>query len=192
VTRQPRRVELLGRDKALVEINGLVRAGHHVLLWGPRGVGKSALIGALAPHSATVIDPFDGIHTRYAGGILRSMDRGAQFIAAARTLDRARLGAVRRFAWRFTTYSVPPLSVLWMRRVVERECARVGIDPTSDAWTRAAAHLARGCPGAAVALVQAAADRWQQVGVVPSPTAAYLSALDRQAGFADATSERMG
>ena len=176
---------LFGRDELLARLNGLVEAGDDVLLWGPRGVGKTALIAALHPHHATIIDPFEHMHSWHAARVLRAMDRGTQFVAASRSLDRALLGAVRRFAWRFTTVRVPVLTRVWMRRVVVRECQlnRIPMSRVTDAWVRAAVRLAKGCPGAAIALVRVAAERHALTGNLPSPIAAQIEARVRQEGF---------
>ena len=181
----PARPGLLGRDDLLARLNELVHDEQHVLLWGPRGIGKTALIAALSPHAATIIDPFEHMHSRQAARVLRAMDRGTQFLAASRSLDRAQLGAVRRFAWRFTTVRVPVLSRLSMRRVVRRECerTRLPVSLVTEAWVRAALRLAKGCPGAAIALVRAASDRYASTGRLPSPSAAQIEVRVRQAGF---------
>lgn len=176
---------LIGREDLLARLSDLVRDGHHVLLWGPRGIGKSALIAALHPRSARVIDPLEHMHSHAAAQVLRAMDRGAQFVAASRSLDRAQLGAVRRFAWRFTTVRVPVLARLAMRRVVVRECglAHIPVGLATDQWVRATVRIAKGSPGAAIALVRAAADRCTSTGHLPAPAAAQIEARIRQEGF---------
>lgn len=179
------RSSLVGRDDLFARVNALVEEEQHVLLWGPRGIGKSAVIAALRPHGATIIDPFEHMHSRQAALVLRAMDRDTQFLAASRSLDRAHLGAVRRFAWRFTTVRVPMLSRASMRRVVVRECelSRIPMTLVTDAWIRAAVRLAHGCPGAAIALVRAAAERHASTNHLPSPVAAQIEARLRQEGF---------
>jgi len=52
-------VTLLGRASLLQEVEQLLAQGQSVLLVGPEGIGKTALIEPLRrPAGVTVIDPF--------------------------------------------------------------------------------------------------------------------------------------
>ena len=169
---------LHGRQHLTDEVTGLLARGDHVLLVGPAEIGKTALIEALAS-PATVLDPFEHVSPRLAAQIRRAMDRGTQFIAAARTLDRRRLGAVRRIAWRFTTLHVPPLNGRPMRHLVVAECARLGLpsEQATVAWIDSILHLARGRPGVALMTVGVAARIRAATNTLPSAPAAYIEAL---------------
>jgi hypothetical protein len=172
-----------GRDALVADVERLLGRGHHVLLFGAKGVGKSTLIGGLSPELATlVLDPFEHVTPRSAARIRQAMDRGAVCLAAARSLDRAVLGAVRRIAWRFTTVRVAPLADRWMRTVVSDECERLRVpgDAVTPAWIQSAVRASRGCPGLAVALVREAVSKHAASGVFPSPAAAAIEARIRQ------------
>jgi hypothetical protein len=176
---------LLGRDDLLANIDSLLRRGQSVLLFGPANVGKSALIDALAPKDAMIVDPFERVSSHLAARIRREMECGVVCLAAARSLDRAYLGSVRRFAWRFDTVRVLPLCGRWMQRLVSRECARVQLpgDVVTPRWRRSVVRLARGRPGLALGMVRAAADIRARKGRLPSPAAAYVEAAILSAGF---------
>lgn len=174
--------ELIGRDEVLLEIATFLRRGHNVLLFGPAYVGKSSLIDCLGPHEATVIDPFEHVTPHLAAEVRRAMDRGRQFLVAARSLDRTYLGAVRRIAWRFTMLRVPPLANRVMQQLIQRECTRRGIPRallTHD-WVRGMADLSQGRPGVALAMVDAARRTHAAKHVLPLPPAAYVEARVQQ------------
>jgi hypothetical protein len=173
---------LLGRDGLVLEIANLVSREENVLIWGPRDIGKTALISALPPHYARVLDPFEKVKPRVAAAILRAMDRGISYLTAARSLDRRVLGAVRRIAWRFTTVRVPPLDGRWMRRLVTEEWVRCGLatDVVPTRWTSQALRIARGRPVVAIAIVQAAASIQAVKGVLPSAAVAHIEASIRR------------
>jgi hypothetical protein len=176
---------ILGRDEQLDEIGSLLTRGHNVLVFGPAQLGKTAIIQALGSHRAIVMDPLEHVSPRLAGRILHGMDRYSSYLAAARTLDRHYLGAVRRIAWRFTSVRIPPLPDRWMKRLVEREWA--GGCPTlaapSDAWIRSFLRLAQGRPGFAIAMIKIVARRHEAKNVLTSPPVAYAEALIRSADF---------
>jgi hypothetical protein len=162
----------------LEDIAELLSAGQNVLLCGPSGVGKTALIAALERRDIIVIDPFEHVHSRLAARIRRTIYRGAVHLGATTSLDRAHLGAVRRIAFWFTVVRVPPISALWMRRLILRQCRDAQIPDTTatPSWRRAVLRLARGRPGMAMAMVDEAAAVYRRKGALSSPDAAYIEA----------------
>lgn len=175
--------DLLARDEPRAEVRSLLARGHNVLLFGPSQIGKTALIAALGVHRAVVLDPFQHVSSQLAGRILRGMDRGTSYLAAARSLDRHYLGAVRRIAWRFTSVRIPPLPDRCMKQLIEREwTARCPMaEVPSAAWIRTFLRLADGRPGFAIAMIQLIAQRHEATGTLPSPALAYTVALIRNA-----------
>ena len=169
-------VDLLGRRTLLHAVKQQLIDRKSVLLVGPTGIGKSALIRSIAMPDVMVIDPFERISVQQAARIRRSMDRGTVWIGAARTLDRARLGRVGRIAWRFSTIRVPPLSDMLMRRLITRACLNAGIrtDLVTPEWRRALLRLARGRPGAALAIIEHTPHLWRPGRPLPLPATAYL------------------
>lgn len=180
---------LMARDDLLAEVTALLERGHNVLLFGPADIGKSAVISALRPlihESVVVIDPFEHVSPHLAAEIRRAMDlRATQHLVATRSLDRAKLGAVRRIAWRFTNVRVPPLPHRATQLLVRQAFVAAGIDAdiVPSAWVRLTTDLARGLPGRAFAVADAAARAYVQTGTLPSPQAAYVAGRMRQSGF---------
>lgn len=101
--RHARRPALVGRAELLHAVAERLAAGHSVLLTGPTGIGKSALIQALETPGLTTIDPFERVTPARAARLRRSLDRGAVCVAAASARDRRAIGAAGRILWRFTT-----------------------------------------------------------------------------------------
>jgi hypothetical protein len=170
--------ELVGRTQLTQAVAGLLAQQRNVLLFGPSGIGKSALIRAFAAHDVMVVDPFERVSAHGAARIRRSMDRGALWIGAAQTLDRCRLGRVGRIAWRFTTIRVPPLSDMWMRRLITRACSTAGIpiDLVTAEWLRAVLNIAQGRPGPGLAIVEQTCHVYVRDRRLPPPVTAYLEA----------------
>ena len=168
--------DLLGRRALLHTIADLLASGRHVLLVGPTGVGKSALIRAVAARGLMIVDPFERISTQCAARIRRSMDRGVVWVGAAQTLDRGQLGQVGRIAWRFNAVRVPPLSEALMRRLIVTACSHSGIrmELVTAQWLRALVRLARGRPGSALAIVEQSSRLWRSERRLPPPATAYL------------------
>jgi hypothetical protein len=178
---------LLGRGALLQGIEALLHNRHNVLLVGPPDVGKTALVQAVSCRDLALIDPFEGVSVHLAARIRRAMGRGTVHLAAARTLDRRILGAVRRIAFWFTVVQVPPLTDRWMQPLAAREYAalRLPVDLITPRWTSAVLRLARGRPGLALAIVRSAATIRAVRGALPSPASAYIEARMRRAGLLD-------
>jgi hypothetical protein len=185
--------DLFGRRVLFETIERLLMKRRSVLLVGPAGIGKSALIRSLALNGVIVIDPFERLSAHRAACIRRAMDRGMTVIGAARTLNRASLGQVGRIMWRFTTLRVPPLPDASMRRLVEDACAveRIPADLITSNWIRAVAKVARGRPGVGLTIVQHAAAMCAGRHL-PAPAAAYLEAGIQRASEREATTSHAG
>ena len=185
--------ELLGRRALLHTIADLLACGRNVLLVGPTGVGKSAVIRAVAAPGLMIVDPFERISAQRAARIRRSMDHGVVWIGAAQTLDRGQLGQVGRIAWRFNAVRVPPLSDALMRRLIITACSNAGIrmDLVTAQWLRALLRLARGRPGSALAIVEQTSRLWHSEHRLPPPATAYLEvALEGGEGLTARKAER--
>jgi len=184
---------LLGRRALLDTIEQLLLNHRSVLLVGPGGIGKSALIRSLTTNDVTVIDPFEHLSAHRAARIRRAMDRGMTVIGAARTLNRASLGQVGRIMWRFMTLRVPPLPDASLRRLVEDACAaeRIRADLITSKWIRDVVKVARGRPGVGLTVVQHAADMCEGRRL-PAPAAAYLEAGIQRASEREATTSHAG
>lgn len=152
-------------------------SGRSVILVGPEGVGKSAIIRSLTLTDVMVVDPFERVSAQRASRIRRAMDRGVTVVAAARTLNRASVGQVGRIVWRFTTIRVPPLSDTLMRRVIADDCVtkRIPAALITSKWIRHVAKIARGRPGIGLTIVSHAAAMCDGRRL-PVPAAAYLEA----------------
>lgn len=185
--------ELVGRTQLTRAVADLLAQERNVLLFGPSGIGKSALIRAVAAREVMVVDPFERVSAQRAARIRRSMDRGAFWIGAAQTLDRRRLGRVGRIAWRFTAIRVPPLSDTWMRRLITRACSSAGIpiDLVTAEWLRAILNIAQGRPGAGLTIVEQTCRMYAGERQLPPPVTAYLeAALHRSTGSREDSAHR--
>jgi hypothetical protein len=174
---------LPGRERLLAEVRRLLRRRQDVLLVGPAGVGKTAVIRALARTDVVVIDPFEDITSHRAAAIRRALTRRTLHLAAARSLDRRRLGAVRRIAFWFTVVPVPPLPPRWIARLAltRWRAGPLGVADCPDGWVQGVVCLARGRPGLALEIVRSAELASAERGTVPSPAAAFIAARVRGA-----------
>lgn len=157
--REPASARLVGRGQILEIVADYLAAGRSVLLTGPTGIGKSALIQALATPGVTTIDPFERVTPARAARLRRSLDRGAVCLAAASTRDRRVIGAVGRILWRFTTVRIPPLPPAAIRTIIAERFHADGWDVRhlDRQWVRKARAAARGRPGYALAIATRAA-----------------------------------
>ena len=173
---------LLGRASLLQEVEQLLAQGQSVLLVGPEGIGKTALIEPLRrPAGVTVIDPFAQVSGARAAAIRRAMDRGAVFLAAARSRDRKTIGRVGRVLWRMRTVRVRPLCPRMIKYLLVRTLMLhcVARDEVAARWVYEAASLVDGRPGYAVGLVMCASTWRETHGGLPVPGFAFVDYLQR-------------
>ncbi len=167
--RGPASPRLVGRGPILEVVADYLATGRSVLLTGPTGIGKSALIQALSTPGIMTIDPFERVTPARAARLRRSLDRGAVCLAAAAAPDRRVIGAVGRILWRFTTVRVPPLPPAAIRTIIAERLHADGWDVRhlDRQWVRKALAEARGRPGYAVAIATRAV-RDLEAGVSPA------------------------
>jgi hypothetical protein len=178
-----RRQRLIGREAVIAEIEVCLAAGRSVLLVGPEGSGKTAIIEEVRRPGLLVVDPFARITSARASSLRRALNRGAIVLAAARSLERRDMGHVGRIFWRFRMIHLRPLSARQIARVLRRTlAARVETPvPVDRTWMAGAIDAATGLPGRAVALASVVAARWREGGVVVPPRFAFVIA--RQDGL---------
>jgi energy-coupling factor transporter ATP-binding protein EcfA2 len=169
---------LVGRAGLLSAVRTALAAGRSVLLVGPEGAGKTAIARAAACAGTTVVDPWRSLSSMGAARVRRLLDAGGAMLGAARTLDRRELGRVGHVLWRFQVVCVRPLAHRDVVRLLDqRLTAGVPAPPTvSRAWIHAAAMLARGLPGRAIAISEGAVEDWHTHGVLRAPA---LMCFDR-------------
>jgi ABC-type branched-subunit amino acid transport system ATPase component len=92
VTTPTPEITLLGRRALLGSVRQLLVDGKSVLLVGPAGIGKTALIRCLTPNGVMVIDPFERVSAHRAARVRRGMERGTLVVGAARTPKGVDLG----------------------------------------------------------------------------------------------------
>jgi len=179
---------LPGRRALLEQTATLLKAGRSVLLVGPPGVGKSAIISAIGWPARLVVDPLEHVTRFRAARIRRGMDRGDTYLAAACTQDRHVTGCVGRIAWRMTVVYVPPLHAHQSRAVLLRDLLASGVPRPAigEDWLRVAARNTRGLPGLTHGLADAVTAHWRRSGEllsVPLGIARSLHAsVDGQVG----------
>lgn len=173
----PRSSDLLGRDALIDQVRESVAAGRSVLLFGPEGIGKTAVIGAIAREGLAIVDPFEHISIQRACRMRRALDRGVVYLGAARVARGRELGAVGRIMWRFSTMRVRELPDSIIQRIVIREvraCGDADAKPEA-AWVHKIATLTRGRPGFAIDMARFAAGWMRQHGYWPMPAVAFAA-----------------
>jgi hypothetical protein len=155
-----------------------------VLLVGPAGSGKTAIIEVVRREGLLVVDPFAGITTPRAAALRRALNRGALVLGAARSLDPHDMGHAGRVSWRFERVYLRPLPPREIVRIVRQALdhdlrAGLGVDRR---WLSAAVQAADGLPGRAVALASVVGARWRQRGVLLPPRFALLIACQEAIG----------
>jgi len=168
---------LLGRSRLVANVQALLYTGRSVLLVGPHGSGKTAIIDVVRRPGLVVVDPLVRITTPRAAALRRALDRGAVVLGAACTLDRAEMGHVGRVVWRLEPVYLRPLDRRSIVRIIEaRLRGDTGAPAVDRAWMREAVEVAAGVPGRAVALASAAATHWREREVILPPRLALVVA----------------
>lgn len=169
-----------GRASLVHTVDALLAAQRSVLLVGPPGMGKSAIIAATRrPADVLVLDPLEHVSSLRAGQLRHALDRGTLCLGATRDLDRARLGRVGRLLWRMTVVRVLPLPRPTIRDLL-LESLRAQSVPTARitrAWLHEAIDAVAGRPGFALALTREAAEDWRRSGHLPGARVAFIRAL---------------
>jgi energy-coupling factor transporter ATP-binding protein EcfA2 len=184
---------LVARDALVDDVGARLTRGTNVLLVGPRGVGKSAIVDVLsAALPVERIDPFECISRARAARLRVHLDHGATIVAAAETLDRRQLGAVGRILWRFQVVRVPPLPRAAMTLVIRHALpADVTELAGADAWIAALASYANGLPATGLAFAASGLSYWRQHGVLATVEWTIVDALARaQMNAIDRSAER--
>jgi hypothetical protein len=176
-----RSTDLLGRDELIRQVTEGLSAGRSVLLYGPEGIGKSAIVSTVAVDGVVIIDPFQGITRQQACQIRRALDHGAVYLGAARVAERRELGAVGRILWRFSMLRVRELSDGVMRHIVTGELGIADARPAAREreWVAEIVALAQGRPGFATAMARFAVEWRSRHGYLPMP--AFACAATREA-----------
>ncbi len=170
---------LLSRDRLIEEVRAALVAGRSVLLVGPAGVGKTAVLRAVCESTRVeVVDPFEHLSRLEAALVRRHLDSDGVYVGAARSLERRTLGAVGRILWRFDIVRVRPLSGPEIGRILRDALARarpgMALD---DGWVRELERLSKGLPGRAVGLASAALAYWDRRRELPTPAWTLTEAL---------------
>jgi energy-coupling factor transporter ATP-binding protein EcfA2 len=159
------------------EVEALLDAGRSVLLVGPHGSGKSAVIRAVVRAGVMIEDPFAGVTTRRAATLRRALDRGAVLLGAASRLDAAALGHVGRFRWRLEHVYLRPLPPRAIAKIIRTSLVAAGVQVSPDRrWMAQAVSVAGGVPGRATALASRVALRWRQSATLLPPGMALAMA----------------
>ena len=182
-----RSIELPGQGPLIRQVTELLKAGRSVQLFGPEGIGKSAIIAVLARNGLIVIDPLEHVTPQRAARLRRALDRGVVHLAASRVARGRELGSVGRIMWRFSTVRVRELPDSVIHRIVATEVgATEGGGPDEDiGWLREIAALAQGRPGFATAMGRFAVEWRRQHGYLPMPALAFAATRE------DATIRRL-
>lgn len=167
--------ELAGQGAVIRQVTDLMKTGRSVLLFGPEGIGKSAIIAAVAGEGVVVVDPFEHITPQQASRMRRALDRGVVYLAASRVARGRQLGAVGRIMWRFSTVRVRELPDPIMRRIVTGEMRGAVETKLQNPWVHEVVALARGRPGFATAMARFAVEWKRQHGYSPMPALAFAA-----------------
>ena len=168
-------IDLLGRDALIGRIRESLNAGQSVLLFGPEGIGKSAIITAVSRDGLVVVDPFEHVTPQPACRMRRALDRGVVHLAASRVARGRELGSVGRIMWRFSTVRVRELPDPFIRRIVAGEVGEADGAGVRRAWVHEIAALSQGRPGFATAMGRFAAEWNRQHGYLPMPALAFAA-----------------
>jgi len=178
---------LVGRAALVAQVRGLLDARRSVLLFGPPGIGKSAIVAAVFRPGLAVVDPFEHVSSAVAAKLRRVMEADGIVLAAGRSARAAELGAVRRVLWRMVAVRVGPLSGRDIRALLCEALDADGVPRAAIArsWLSEAALVAEGVPGRAVAVARAVARRWRAGRSVLPPRLALV--VERQDGLSQKT-----
>jgi hypothetical protein len=184
---------LVGRASVLRNVEASLATRRSVLLVGPAGSGKTAIINEVRREGLVVVDPFASITSLRAAALRRALDHGAVVVGAARSLDPRAMGHVGRISWRFERIYLRPLRPRDIRRIIGQvlEAELAGRLTAERRWMSEAAD---GLPGRAVALASVVAARWRARGTLLPPRLALVCARqDRELGNCfNTTGQRSG
>jgi len=174
------RNDLLGQARVIREAEKLLDSGRSVLLFGPEGIGKTAVIEVVQRPGVVVVDPLQHVSAQRASKLRRALDRGVLHLAAARVPSGRELGAVGRILWRFSTVRVRELPDPIMYRIVARALQERHCTARRE-WIREVAALAKGRPGFATNAARVASEWACAHGDVPTPAFAFAAAREDDA-----------
>ncbi|MCX6538359.1 MAG: hypothetical protein NT151_05420 [Acidobacteria bacterium] len=179
-------ITLIGRAALVARVRSLLDARRSVLLFGPTGVGKTAIVAAVSRQGLVVADPFERVSRPVAARLRRVMEAGGIVLAAGRSARAADLGAVRRLLWRMEAVRVEPLGARDISTLLRAALKVGGVSRTAipQSWLSDAVKVVEGVPGRAVAVANAVAMRWRAGrGLLPPRLALVVAWQD---GLADA------
>jgi hypothetical protein len=176
---------LIGRTALVARVNSLLDARRSVLLFGPPGVGKSAIVAAVSRPGLVVADPFERVSRPVAARLRRVMEAGGIVLAAGRSARAADLGAVRRLLWRMEAVRLEPLGARDISSLLRAALKVGGVPRTAvpQSWLSDAVKVVEGVPGRAMAVASVVAPRWRAGrGLLPPRLALVMAWQD---GLAD-------
>ena len=183
---------LIGRAALVARVDRLLDARRSVLLFGPPGIGKSAIVAAVSRPGLVVADPFESVSRQLAARLRRVMGADGIVLAAGRSEQASDLGAVRRVLWRMEAVRIEPLNARDIRTLLRAELTRGGVARTAvlNSWLSDAVKVVDGVPGRALAVARAAAMRWRAGrSLLPPRLALVVSWQDGLAGADHAPSQ---
>lgn len=159
------------------ETKAFLSAGRSVLLVGPAGCGKTAVIGRVRREGVLVVDPFARLTRPRAAALRRALDCGAVVLGATRSFDHKEMGHVGRIAWRFQRVYLRPLDSHDIRHLVQATLDEGAADlAPGEPWMAEATEVVAGLPGRAVSLATVTAARWRQQRTLLPPRMALVIA----------------